>query len=120
MKHLLLGALGLISLRCVQPVSDPVNANGNRNPVIENLVADPAVFDVGASSVVTVTATDPDNQPLTYHWMASTGDIIGEGASVLYTASFCCAGPNLISVTVKDNAGGSAKQTVDIFINYPR
>ena len=106
-------------LGCVQPQSDPVNASGNRNPAIQSLVADPAVFDVGASSSVTVTAVDPDNQPLSYRWTASTGDIIGEGATVLYTASFCCAGPNVISVTVKDNAGGSTTQTVDIFINYP-
>jgi len=106
-------------LSCVQPESDPVNATGNRNPVISNLVADPALFNVGASSTVRVTATDPDNNPLTYQWRASTGDIIGEGATVLYTASFCCAGPNLIWVTVEDNAGGSVSQSVDIFINYP-
>jgi hypothetical protein len=104
---------------CVQPESDPVNANGNRNPVIESLVADPTTFNVGASATVTVIATDPDNNPLTYQWRASTGDIIGEGPAVLYSASFCCAGPNLIWVTVKDNAGGSVSQSVDIFINYP-
>ena len=119
MRQIFLGVMGLFSFSCVQPLGDPVNANGNRSPVIQNLVADPAVFDVGASSNVTVTATDPDNQPLTYHWTASTGDIIGEGPTVLYTASFCCAGPNLIWVTVKDNAGGSVKQSLDIFINYP-
>ena len=100
MQKVLLCVMSMVSLSCVQPLSDPVNANGNRNPLIQSIVADPAVFDVGASATVTVTATDPDKQPLTYHWMASTGDIIGEGATVLYTASFCCAGPNLFSVTV--------------------
>lgn len=112
-------AICVVLTGCVQPVGDPANTAGNRNPVIESLLADPAVFNVGESSAVTVIASDPDNNPLTYRWMASTGDIIGEGSTVLYSASFCCAGPNLISVTVKDNAGGSATQTIDIFINYP-
>lgn len=119
MRTVLVIPIALAFLGCVQPESDPVNASGNRNPVIESLVADPAVFNVGASSTVTVTATDPDNNPLTYQWRASTGDIIGEGSTVLFSASFCCAGPNLIWVTVKDNAGGSASRSLDIFINYP-
>jgi len=111
--------LSIALLSCVQPEGDPVNATGNRNPMIESLVADPTTFNVGASSSVTVTATDPDNNPLTYQWRASTGDIIGQGPTVLFSASFCCAGPNVIWVTVKDNAGGIASQSVDIFINYP-
>ncbi len=108
----------LLVIGCVQPPEDPTSSGDNQNPIIESLIADPAQFPVGASSTVTVVATDPDGQPLTYRWRASTGDIIGEGATVRYTASFCCAGPNLINVTVKDNAGGSAKQSVDIFIYF--
>ena len=103
---------------CVQPPEPELNSGGNRNPVITSLTADPPVINVGTSSNVAVEATDPDNNPLTYHWSASTGDIIGEGPSVRFTASFCCRGPNFVKVTVKDNAGGSATQSVDVFINY--
>lgn len=103
---------------CVHPSDEAGSVAGNRNPIIQSLVVEPSVMDVGSSANVTVVATDPDNQPLTYKWSASTGDIIGEGAMVRYTASFCCSGPNLIRVTVRDNAGGSATQSVDIFINY--
>jgi hypothetical protein len=103
---------------CVQPDEGPTSAFGNSDPIIQSLTVDPAQFAVGASSTVTVVATDPDGQPLTYRWRASTGDIIGEGSTVRYTASFCCVGPNLINVTVRDNAGGRATQNVDIFIFY--
>ncbi|MCW5894261.1 MAG: hypothetical protein KIT50_01570 [Bacteroidetes bacterium] len=103
---------------CVQPGDDAVNAPGNRDPVIGSLTASPSSVDVGSSSTITVVATDPENQPLSYKWSASTGDIIGEGPSVRFSASFCCRGPNYVQVTVKDNAGGSTTQQVDVFINY--
>lgn len=103
---------------CVQPPAPTSSAVGNRNPVIESLVANPSTLDVGSSATITVIAADPDNQPLSYKWSASTGDIIGEGNSVRFTASFCCTGPNYVEVTVRDNAGGSTTAQVDVFINY--
>ncbi len=103
---------------CVEPPDAPDSAAGNQNPRIITLIASPDRMRVGQSSNVTVVADDPDGQPLTYRWVASTGDIIGEGESIRYTASYCCAGPNFIQVTVADNAGGSMTKTLDIFIEY--
>ena len=113
--------LFLISIMagCVQPPDDSVSAGGNRPPVITNLTAVPPEISVGRSSTIRCEATDPDNNPLTYRWSASTGDIIGEGAEVRFSASYCCAGPNYVEVTVKDNAGGAATQRVDVLIYYP-
>jgi hypothetical protein len=110
--------LSVVFLSCVQPDDGATNSSGNRNPVIQSLEANPPTVNVGSSSTVTVVASDPDDQPLTYKWQASTGDIIGDGASVRFSASFCCRGPNTVVVTVKDNAGGSTTQLVDVFINY--
>ena len=104
---------------CVQPPDDPVSAGGNRPPIINRLTATPSQIPVGESSSIRCEATDPDNSPLTYRWWASTGDIIGEGKEVRFSASFCCAGPNFVEVTVKDNAGGSVTQRIDVFIFYP-
>lgn len=118
MRRLIVLLSSLVLLSCVQPINDAANTSGNRNPVIQSLAANPPAVDVGSSATITVTATDPDNQPLSYRWSASTGDIIGEGASVRFSASFCCRGPNYVQVTVKDNAGGSVTQQVDVFINY--
>jgi len=103
---------------CVQPEDTGVNPAANSNPIIENLTAEPPVLFVGESSTLTVMATHPQGKPLTYRWGASTGDIIGSGPSVRFTASFCCAGPNYVTVTVLDNAGGSATKTVDVMIYY--
>lgn len=118
MKPRTIVMLAALFAGCVQPGDDTVNIPGNRDPVIESFTASPATVDVGSSSTVTVVARDPDHHPLTYKWSASTGDIIGEGASVRFSASFCCRGPNYVQVTVKDNAGGSTTQRVDVFINY--
>jgi hypothetical protein len=117
-KLLLLFILLAFGVGCVEPPDAPNSAAGNQNPRIITLTASPDRMPVGQSSNVTVVADDPDGQPLTYRWVASTGDIIGEGESIRYTASFCCAGPNFIQVTVADNAGGSATKTLDIFIEY--
>lgn len=110
--------LMFVGIGCVQPSNDGVSSAGNRDPVIESVTASPSSVNVGSSTEITVVASDPDNQPLTYKWWASTGDIIGEGSAVRFSASFCCAGPNFVQVTVKDNAGGSATKQVDVFINY--
>ncbi|MER3524953.1 MAG: hypothetical protein C4326_13115 [Ignavibacteria bacterium] len=48
---------------CVHPTADDQGNAGNRNPVIESLTAAPAAIDVGSSAVVTVVASDPENQP---------------------------------------------------------
>ena len=103
---------------CIQPEETPVSADGS-NPVIVSITADPPEISVGQSSTVTVVATHPLGKPLTYRWGATTGDIIGSGPSVRFSASFCCAGPNYVTVTVLDNAGGSSMQDVDVFIYYP-
>lgn len=118
MRWLLLVGIGVSALSCVHPTDEGAGTAGNRPPIIQSLTATPSTINVGSSATVEVVASDPDNQPLTYKWSASTGDIIGEGSSVRFTASFCCRGPNYVQVTVKDNAGGSVTERVDVFINY--
>jgi hypothetical protein len=109
----------VIFVGCVHPEDTGTNADPGSNPVIESLTAEPTSLEVGQTSTITVAATHPQGKPLTYRWGASTGDIIGSGPSVRYTASFCCAGPNYVTVTVFDNVGGSATKMVDVFIYYP-
>ncbi len=117
-RALFTAAFAILLPGCVQPPTGSGSAAGNRNPVIESFIATPSAIDVGSSATITVIASDPDNQPLSYRWSASTGDIIGEGSSVRFSASFCCTGPNYVEVTVRDNAGGSTTAQVDVFINY--
>jgi hypothetical protein len=104
----------LIISGCVQPHP---SESTQSDPVIKKLTADPPVIQVGSSCTLTVEAEDPGGGPLTYQWSASAGDIIGQGASVRYTASFCCTGSNRVKVTVKNNRGGSASQSIDVYVN---
>jgi len=106
----------LIGAGCVQPQPTDSISAGNQNPIIRSLTADPPIISVGSSCTLTADAVDPDGDPLTYQWYASAGDIIGQGASVRYTASFCCTGSNRITLTVKDDRGGSASRSIEVAV----
>lgn len=106
--------VAFVLVGCVQP--HPTEATAS-DPIIRKLTADPPVIQIGASSTVTVEAEDPFGGPLSYQWTASAGDIIGQGESVRYTASFCCTGSNRVKVTVKNNRGGSTSQSIDVYVN---
>jgi hypothetical protein len=108
--------LPVIWAGCVQPQPTESTSAGNQNPIIRNLTADPPIISVGSSCTLTADALDPDGDPLTYQWYASAGDIIGQGPSVRYTASFCCTGSNRITVTVKDNRGGSTTRSIEVAV----
>jgi hypothetical protein len=101
---------------CIQPVDEGGGTGGNRDPVIRSLEADPIGIGTGGLTTITVVADDPDNQALTYSWSATSGDFLGDGASVRYTASYCCVGVNQIRVTVRDNAGGSTSREIPISV----
>jgi|SRR3990170_4700601 len=102
---------------CVQPNSTEVNTDGNNQPVINSITVDPIFLRVGTTTTVTVEATDPDGDILSYSWTVALGDIIGSGSRVQYTAAFCCVGVNTINVTVKDQKGASVNGTVNIEVN---
>lgn len=100
---------------CAQP--QPTELSSSTSPVIRDLKAEPPIITVGQSSTLTVDAEDPNGAPLSYQWKASAGDIIGQGSTVRYTASFCCAGSNRVSVTVKNDRSGSASSSIEVFVN---
>lgn len=117
MKDFKFVVLIFLIVGCAQPQPSESNASGNQNPIIRSLKAEPPGITVGSSCTVTVDAVDPDGDPLAYQWNASAGDIIGEGTSIRYTASFCCTGSNRVTVTVKDNRGGSSSRSIDVYVN---
>jgi hypothetical protein len=86
------------------------------NPVISALAADPVIVKPGESSTITVAATDPYGDPVGYLWSAAEGFIHGTGESVVWTAPET-EGTYPILVTVLDDEGGSATDTVrvDVF-----
>ncbi len=100
-------------------VAIAVTAPPNRNPVIASLVASPASVRRGGSSTITVSASDPDGNPLTFAWSTTGGVLSGTGNGATLTAPGT-TGPVTVDVTVTDGAGGAAAQNVVVtVVNNP-
>jgi len=112
---LLLTAIILFS--CVHPNPTESNAGGNSAPEINSIIIDPVFITVGTTSTITIDASDPEGDPLSYSWTVALGDIIGSGAKVRYTAAFCCVGTNTIHLEVKDSKGALVKESIEIVVN---
>lgn len=109
--------LSIFLYGCVQPNSIEANVDGNNNPVINGITVDPIFIRVGTSTTITVDATDPDGDNLSYSWTVALGDIIGSGNQVRYTAAFCCVGVNTINIIVKDSKGATVKGSINLEVN---
>jgi hypothetical protein len=79
----------------------------NGSPVISSVVVNPSSVAAGGSVNVTVSASDPNNDALTYAYSPNGGAINGAGSSVNWTAP-STAGAYSVSVTVTDGKGGLA------------
>lgn len=108
--------LAIVTTGCVQPLPTDSSSLENRSPIIRSLRADPPSIAVGSICTLTVEADDPEGDAITYAWYASAGDIIGQGPSVRYTASFCCTGSNKVTVTVTDERGASSSKSIDVYV----
>jgi hypothetical protein len=76
----------------------------NRLPVVSGVTVNPASVAAGGTANVTVTATDADNDPLTYSYTPNGGAISGTGASVTWTVPNT-AGAYSVTVVVSDGTG---------------
>ena len=65
---------------------------------------------------VTATASDPDNDPLTYTWTSTGGRVDGTGAQVRWLSAGTAVGTYTVTVKVDDGRGGSASCSVDISV----
>ena len=62
----------------------------------------------GDTVAVTATASDPDNDPLTYTWSASGGQVDGTGPQVRWLSAGTAVGTYMVTVHVDDGRGGAA------------
>jgi outer membrane protein OmpA-like peptidoglycan-associated protein len=86
----------------------------NRSPVA-SCSANPAAVYAGSSDAVVIRAdaSDPDNDPLTYTWTATGGDIDGTGSQVRWNPSGLAAGSYSITARVDDGRGGVTTCSAD-------
>jgi hypothetical protein len=87
----------------------------NHAPQILSVVVSPTSVIAGGSATVTVTAIDSDSDALTYSYQPSGGSIVGNTASVTWTAPMS-AGSISVTVTVNDGNGGTATSSASLSV----
>lgn len=85
----------------------------NSNPVIAALTVDFPVVQPGNVCALACTASDPDDDALTYHWECAEGAITADGAAASWTAP-ATGGTCTLTVTVTDARDGSAARSVTV------
>lgn len=93
---------------------DPPDPTPNKPPVISALIANPPTVNVSELSTVTVSATDPDGDPLTYSWASNGGSLQSEtGNSAVWKAP-TVAGSYSVVVSVSDGVNPAVTKSVAI------
>lgn len=96
----------------------------NRAPTASCSVEKSMVYlDSGDTVAVNATASDPDNDPLTYTWSSNGGRVDGDGPQVRWLSAGAPAGSYTVTLHVDDGRGGAASCSTDIRIepkpNHP-
>ncbi len=121
---LLLVLLVVVAVACEPAVTPPPAPSPppaeNQSPAIVSLVNELPTVLLFGSTKVKCAAVDPDDDPLTYTWSATSGNFSGAGSTVTWMAPGT-SGTYKITVTVSDGRGGSAEGslTVNVVTNRP-
>ncbi|MEA3476938.1 MAG: hypothetical protein U9R60_02070 [Bacteroidota bacterium] len=79
----------------------------NKSPTVSSVTVNPASVTAGAVATVTVVASDPDGDALTYAYTATGGAVQGAGNVATWTSANT-AGAYSVTVLVSDGNGGTA------------
>ena len=90
----------------------------NTAPTISSVTVNPASVPASGMATVTVVASDPDGDALTYSYTVSGGAIAPNGASATWTAP-SQAGAYSVTVTVSDGNGGQASNNGALTVPRP-
>ncbi|HSK42341.1 MAG TPA: OmpA family protein, partial [Candidatus Binatia bacterium] len=93
-----------------------VEQKPNTPPVVTACDANPATITVGQHSTVTTTASDADNDPLTYSYTTSGGHVTGSGASVQFDSTGVTPGAYTITCSASDGRGGEAHASTQVTV----
>jgi outer membrane protein OmpA-like peptidoglycan-associated protein/opacity protein-like surface antigen len=95
-----------------------VELRPNRPPLM-SCSADRNSVVIGDTVQITASASDPDNDPLTYAWRSSGGRVRGRDASVRFETAGLTAGHYSVQGHVEDGRGGTADCELGIEVQSP-
>jgi outer membrane protein OmpA-like peptidoglycan-associated protein len=95
-----------------------VDPRPNRPPVM-TCSAERSSAIAGERVRINATASDPDNDPLSYSWRTNGGQIIGSGASVQLDTTGLSPGTYTVTGRVDDGRGGAADCNVSVRVEAP-
>lgn len=95
-----------------------VEPRPNRPPTM-SCAADRTTVVIGDTVQITATASDADNDPLTYSWKSSGGRVRGRDASVRFETAGLNAGHYSVNGHVDDGRGGGADCELAIEVQSP-
>ncbi|MGD9116161.1 MAG: Ig-like domain-containing protein [Dehalococcoidia bacterium] len=87
----------------------------NNPPVIESITTNCPRVKPAKNGIITVVASDPDNDELIYTWTTDRGSISGSGAEVTWTAPGEY-GTYAVIVIVSDGRGGEATDGLNVIV----
>jgi hypothetical protein len=92
----------------------------NHRPAIVNLEATPGKVSPSGTCQIVCTASDADQDKLSYNWSTNSGEINGEGATVTWHAPRS-SGSYDVTVIVTDGRGGETTNyvTIEVRTNEP-
>src|SRR4029077_18509625 len=73
----------------------------------------------GERTGVTCNGSDPDNDPLTYSFTATGGQVVGSGSNVQFDATGLQPGTYTVKCTVNDGRGGTADASGSVGVKEP-
>lgn len=94
---------------------DTASAAPNNAPVISSLTSNTVSVSAGADATIACSASDQDNDSLTYTWSAANGTLSGTGSQVTWTAP-TASGSYTIYCTVADGRSGTTQQSITITV----
>ena len=117
-KLAIAGLLLVLPVALLMGCSDDDKSKSNSPPTIASVTVSPNSVSPGGSCIITVLATDPDGDALTYTYGISGGTTTGAGASVTWTLP-STPGAYSVLVTVSDGSL-TASQQAGVTVTQPQ
>jgi outer membrane protein OmpA-like peptidoglycan-associated protein len=95
-----------------------VEEKPNRPPTASLSVEHASILP-GERTGITCNGSDPDNDPLTYSYTATGGQVSGSGANVQFDSTGLQPGSYTVKCTVNDGRGGTAEASGNVEVKEP-